>query len=195
MTSMPKVLAFAGSLRKDSFNKKVLQIVAEGAKEAGVEVTVIDLVDYPLPIYNQDDEDRSGLPAKALELKELMQAHDGLLIASPEYNSSISGVLKNVIDWMSRKKEPSEPMLNAFNGKVAAIFSASQGALGGLRGLVHLRSLLNNINVLVLPQQETLPLAHQAFNPQGELLDQSKKSAFKQLGKTLAEALIKLKSN
>lgn len=193
MAYTPKILAFAGSLRNDSFNKKVLKLAVAGAEEAGAKVTVIDLNDYPLPVLNQDDEDKNGLPENALALKKLMDEHDGLMIASPEYNSSISGNLKNAIDWMSRQASPSEPMLKSFNGKVAVIFSASLGGLGGLRGLVHLRAILNNMNVLVIPQQETLPLASQAFNDQGVLKDEAKKSSFKSLGRILAETLVKLR--
>lgn len=195
MEYTPKILAFAGSLRKDSFNKKVLKLAVSGAEEAGAKVTVIDLNDYPLPILNQDDEAKNGLPQNALALKKLMDEHDGLMIASPEYNSSISGNLKNAIDWISRQATPSEPMLKSFNGKVAVIFSASVGGLGGLRGLVHLRAILNNINVLVIPQQETLPLASQAFNDQGVLLDEAKKSSFKSLGRILTETLFKLRKS
>src|SRR5215510_12287566 len=111
---MPRILAFAGSLRRDSFNKKLVPIAARGAREAGAEVTLIDLKDFPLPLFDQDLEAERGMP----KLKQLFIDHDGLLIAAPEYNSSITPVLKNAIDWVSRPA-PGEPSLVAFRGKVA----------------------------------------------------------------------------
>src|SRR5215471_4093780 len=137
----PRILAFAGSLRRESFNKKLVPIAVKGAREAGAEVTLIDLKDFPLPLFDQDLEAEQGMPQNGAKLKRLFIEHDGLLISSPEYNSSITGVLKNAIDWVSRPA-PDEPSLVAFRGKVATLMSASPGALGGLRGLVHLRSIL-----------------------------------------------------
>src|SRR5579872_6970211 len=135
-----RILAFAGSTREDSFNKKLVKIAAEGARAAGAEVTHVDLRELNLPLYDGDLERNSGLPAGGRKLKDLMLAHDGFLISAPEYNSSVSGVLKNAIDWASRPV-PGEKELECFQGKVAAIMSASPGALGGLRGLVHLRAI------------------------------------------------------
>ncbi|MGH2362780.1 MAG: NADPH-dependent FMN reductase, partial [bacterium] len=160
------MLAFAGSTRTDSFNKKLVQIAAAGARAAGAEVTELDLRDLPMPLYDGDLEAKEGIPPNAQKFKELMLAHQGLLISAPEYNSGISGVLKNAIDWASRST-PGEAPLACFVGKVAALMSASPGALGGLRGLVHVRSILGNIHVLVLPDQVAIPRAHEAFNPNG----------------------------
>jgi chromate reductase, NAD(P)H dehydrogenase (quinone) len=188
----PRILAFAGSLRKDSYNKKLVQIGAESAGRAGAQVTYIDLKDYPLPIYDGDLEAASGLPENAHKLKKLFLEHDGLLIAAPEYNSSISGVLKNTIDWLSRPA-PNEAPLACFTGKVATLMSASPGGLGGLRGLVHVRSILGNINVIVLPDQIALARAFEAFNEDGLLEDPKQQAAVEGLGKTLAEFLKKLK--
>src|SRR5260221_646228 len=109
--AQPKILAFAGSLRKDSYNKKLIKIAAEGARAAGAEVTVIDLKEFPLPVYDGDLETAEGLPANAKKLKEMFLKHQGLLIASPEYNSSIPGGLKNMIDWVSRTETKDEPPL------------------------------------------------------------------------------------
>lgn len=190
MPQTPKILAFSGSLRKESFNRKILKIAIEGANNEGVEVREIDLNDYPLPIFNQDDQDKEGLPKNAKELKKLMKEHQGFLIASPEYNSSISGALKNVIDWASRQETPQEPMLDVFNGKIAALISASPSWMGGMRGLAHLRELLSNINVLVLPGQAILPSAHEAFK-ENELKDSHKIESFKKIGKSLADFLKK----
>ena len=134
-TMTPRILAFAGSLRRESFNKKLVPIAAKGARDAGAEVTLIGLEDFPLPLFDQDLEARQGMPENGKKLKQLFIDHDGLLIASPEYNSSITAVLKNAIDWVSRPA-PGEPSLVAFRSKVATLMSASPGALGGLRGLV-----------------------------------------------------------
>ena len=146
----PRILACAGSTRRESFNKKLVAIAAQGAREAGAEVTLIDLKDFPLPLFDQDLEAEQGMPENGKKLKKLFIDHDGLLIASPEYNSSFPAILKNAIDWVSRPA-PGEPSLVAFRGKVATLMSASPGALGGLRGLVHVRSILGNLGVIVLP--------------------------------------------
>jgi chromate reductase len=189
----PKILAFAGSLRVDSYNKKLIKIAIKGAEQAGAEVTHIDLLDYQLPIYNEDIENKEGLPQNALKLKKLMWEHDGFLIAAPEYNSSISGVLKNTIDLASRQATPEEVYLSCFIGKVAALMSASPGGLGGLRGLVTVRSILENINTLVLPEQKTIPQAADAFTPDGKLKDTKQQAAIEKLGKSLTEMIKKLK--
>ena len=189
----PRILAFAGSLRRDSFNKKLVPIAARGAREAGAEVTLIDLKDFPLPVFDQDFEAAQGMPENGKKLKQLFIDHNGLLIAAPEYNSSITAVLKNTIDWVSRPA-PGEPSLVAFRGKVATLMSASPGALGGLRGLVHVRSILGNIGVLVLPNQIAVPKAHEAFQPDGTLKDPKQQAGVEGLGRTLAEFLAKFKA-
>ncbi len=188
---MPKILAFAGSTRTGSFNKKLIRIAVEGARKSGAEVTLLDLRDLPMPLYDGDLEEKSGLPPEARKFKELLLAHQGLLISSPEYNSSISGVLKNAIDWASRP-EPGEKPLACFSGKVATLMSASPGALGGLRGLVTLRSILGNIQVLVLPDQVAVPKAHEAFDDQGKLKDAKQQASIENLGASLTRLLMKL---
>lgn len=191
MASKPKILAFAGSTRTDSYNKKLVKIAAAGASAAGAEVTYIDLRDLPLPLFDEDLEAQQGLPANARTLKNLLISHQGLLIASPEYNSSLTAVLKNAIDWASRPS-PNEPPLAAFADKVAAIMSASPGGLGGLRGLVHLRAILGNIKVLVLPAQVAVPKAYEAFNADGSLKDPQQQESIEKLGENLATILSKL---
>lgn len=187
----PKILALAGSTRKDSFNQRLLEIAVAGARDAGAEVTVVDLNDYPLPLYNADLEEEDGLPAAAAKLKQLFFSHEGLLIASPEYNSSITPLLKNTIDWVSRKVGDEAP-LQAYRGKVAALMSASPGGLGGLRGLVHVRSILGNIGVIVLPTQIAVGSAHEAFDAEGQLKDATQQKNVMGLGSTVAEMLGKL---
>lgn len=170
--STPKILAFAGSTRTASYNKQLVRIAADAARAAGAEVTLLDLRDYPLPLFDGDLEDQQGLPENAKKLKAIFREHDALLIASPEYNSSITAVLKNTLDWISRGETDDEPALAAFRGKTAALISASPGALGGLRGLVHLRAILGNIGVIVLPDQVAVPKAHEVFDDQGVLKDE-----------------------
>jgi NAD(P)H-dependent FMN reductase len=191
MAYTPKILAFAGSLRKDSYNKKLVKISVAGAEAAGAEVTCIDLRDYPLPVFDEDLERDEGMPANGRKLKDLFLANDGLLLACPEYNSSITAVLKNSIDWVSRREKDEAP-LACFAGKVAAIMSASPGALGGLRGLVTVRSILGNIQVTVLPDQIAIPKANDAFTPGGALADESKQKAVMAIGEKLAQMLAKL---
>ena len=188
-----KILAFAGSLRQGSFNKKLIKIAIDGARNAGADVTAIDLADFRMPVYDGDEEVALGIPENAKKLKELMIAHDGFLIASPEYNSSIPGPFKNVIDWVSRPEKGEKISLPAYRNKVAAIMSASPSALGGLRGLVHLRAMLENIFVMVLPEQTTIPLAHEAFDENDHLKDLKKEEKVLEISKQLVEILNKLK--
>lgn len=193
MSSNPTILAFAGSTRQDSFNKKLVQIAAQGASHAGADVTYLDLRDLPLPLFDEDLEAREGIPLNAKKLKELMIAHQGFLIASPEYNSSVTAMLKNAIDWASRP-QPGEAPLACFKGKVAVLMSASPGALGGLRGLVHIRSILGNLSMIVLPEQRAIGNAYSAFTPEGNLQDADQQIAVEQLGARLAEVVGKLGS-
>lgn len=170
MNSGVRVLALAGSTRRDSLNKKLLAIAATAVEKSGAEVKRVDLRDFPMPLYDGDLEAESGVPEAARALKEKMKASDGLLIASPEYNSSIPAVLKNTIDWVSRP-QPDEPRLAAFDGKVAALMSASPSPLGGLRGLFALRSVMQNIGVTVVPDLVTVKAAGDAFDGAGQLID------------------------
>lgn len=187
---MTKILAFSGSGRRDSYNQQLVSIAAAGARQAGAEVTLINLRDFPLPLFHEDLE-ASGRPEPAKQLKELFLSHQGLLIASPEYNSSLSPLLKNTLDWVSRR-EAGEGRLAAFAEKTAAVMAASPGHLGGLRGLVHLRAILSNVGVLVLPEQVTLSNAHEAFDETGNLKDPAKHETALELGAALADTLQKL---
>lgn len=190
MNEHPKIIAMAGSMRAGSWNKKLVRIAAAGARKAGAEVTILDLSDYRLPLYDGDLEEAEGVPDKAKTLKKLFAEHDGFLFSSPEYNSSISGTFKNMIDWISRP-EKGEPSLVAFKGKSAALMSASIGALGGLRGLVHVRAILGNIGVLVLPDQVAISSSQEAFNEDGQLKDPKKLEQTLGLGRQLTELLKK----
>jgi NAD(P)H-dependent FMN reductase len=192
--SQPRIVAFAGSLRTGSLNKKLVAIAADAAREAGAEVFGVDLRQLDLPLFDQDLEDASGLPEGAKKLKALLRDSDGFLIASPEYNSSVTAALKNAIDWASRAESDDEPPLVAFRGKVAALMAASPGALGGLRGLVTLRSILGNIGVLVQPDQVCIPVAHEAFDDAGLLKDERKTKQVVGLAKGLVDLARKMKA-
>ncbi|MCI5059687.1 MAG: NAD(P)H-dependent oxidoreductase [Alphaproteobacteria bacterium] len=165
----PKLLFLAGSARKNSFNKKLARVAHDMAADKGAKVTFIDLKDYPAPIFCEDLEAEQGMPESMSQLKKLFAGHDGFFIASPEYNSAYSPLLKNTIDWMTRTEKPDEPVLIAFKDKVCALAGASAGGLGGIRGLVPLRMLLGNIGVQLIPNQLALSGAHEAFDDNGAL--------------------------
>jgi len=188
----PKILALAGSAREESVNKKLIRFAAKDIQNA--DVTVIDIRDYPIPLYDGDLEAAEGLPKNAKILKKMFIEHDGFLIASPEYNSSVSGVLKNLIDWVSRPENSDPVYLVAFKGKAAAIMSASPGNLGGLRGLFHLRSILSNVGTLVLPDLVTVRNAYEAFDEHGNLKDVKKAEAIHNLAQELVSTSDKLKN-
>ncbi len=191
---MSKILAFSGSSRNGSWNQALVKIAAGSAKEAGAEVTVINLGDYPMPLFSQDLEAAEGMPEGAKAFKRLLIEHDGFLIASPEYNSAFSPLLKNAIDWASRAESDDEPPLAAYRGKHAAVMATSPGGLGGMRGLVFLRMLLGNIGVSVLPDQQAVPNAFEAFSGDGSLRDERLERKVRGLGRQLTELLAKLKS-
>jgi NAD(P)H-dependent FMN reductase len=188
----PRILAFGGSLRRDSYNQTLAAIAAAGALETGAEVTVISLRDFALPVFDEDLEASSGMPEAAKRLKAIFREHNGLIIASPEYNSSITAALKNAIDWVSRVESDDEPSLSALAGKTAVVCSASPGGLGGLRGLVHLRAILGSISITVLPDQIAIGKAYEAFTPDGALVDEKQQARVKALGSNLAKHLLKM---
>src|SRR5262249_19267723 len=162
MTKKPKILAFAGSLREHSFSKRVLKTAIKGAEKAGGEVTFVDLRDYPMPIYNPDDHERNGFDENALSFQGLLTRHDGLLIASPEYNGSLPAALKNVIDWAARQSDMYRKS-DVFPGKTAAMMTASPGSFGGVRSLAHLRGVLTSVGGHVLPQEAAVTFVSDKF--------------------------------
>jgi chromate reductase, NAD(P)H dehydrogenase (quinone) len=185
VTRKPKVLAFAGSTREGSHNKRLIRVAAEAARSTGAEVTLIDLRDYPMPPYDGDVE-AQGLPAAVVALKALFKAHDGLLISAPEYNGGISGMLKNTIDWVSRRGDDDHTVA-AFRGKFAGLMSASPGRLGGVRGLGQLRHVLTTMGVLVVPQQQGINAAHEAFDEHGKLKDPAQQAAIEAIAERLVD--------
>ncbi len=186
-----KIIAFAGSTRTGSFNKMLIKAAAKGAEAAGADVVVLDLREYPLPLYDGDLEKDKGLPENALRLKEIFLGAQGLLVASPEYNGSISGVLKNTIDWISRPG-PGKESLAEFNGKVVGLLSASPGALGGIRGLAQLRTIFSGIKTIVIPEQLAVGSAHNAFAEDGTMKDDKQREAAEAIGGRVAELSIRL---
>lgn len=167
-----KILAFAGSTRVGSYNKMLVRNAAQLAEKKGAEVTVIDLRDYPMPLYDGDLEQLEGVPENALRLRGAMCAAHGILLSCPEYNSAISAVLKNAIDWVSRPVA-GEPALAAFTGKTVALLATSPGALGGLRTLASVRAILGTLGMIVLPRQFALSGAAHRFDEHGKLTDES----------------------
>jgi chromate reductase, NAD(P)H dehydrogenase (quinone) len=169
--SKPKFLFLAGSARKDSVNKKLAHNAYEMAKAEGVDVTFVDLKDYPIPMYDQDLEDAKGLPKNAAALKKIFAAHDGFFIASPEYNGFFTPLLKNTLDWISRPSGKELGPMEAYKNKVIAIGAASPGAGGGRRSLGSLRVLLENLNAKVTSEQIPIAKAYDKFDKDGRLTD------------------------
>lgn len=174
------VLAFAGSTREGGFNKKLLLEAAQIAKQMGAHVTLIDLKDYPMPFFNEDLEKQEGMPAEVKEIRKLMIQSQVILIASPEYNGSITGILKNTLDWTTRT-EKGESSREAYQGKIFAIMSASPGNGGGARSLAHLRTIIEAIGGKVLADQVVVPDAYHAFDEQGHLTNSKTKGELKNL--------------
>lgn len=192
MSNKPKILAFCGSLRRDSWNKKALKIAVQGAQNAGAEVIELDLKTLNLPVYDGDAEESDGMPPNAVELQDAMLASDGFLIASPEYNSSLSAALKNALDWASRGRGEHKPGA-AFAGKVASIMAASPGGLGGLRGLLDLRKIIASMGVIVLPEEFAAARAHELFDENGAAKDEKVKATLERLGANAAEMIANIK--
>lgn len=191
MARKPRILAFTGSLREKSYTKRVLKVAIEGAWKAGAEVTFIDLKDYAMPIYDPDLQATEGFPPSATALQKLLLGHDGLLIASPEYNGSITGVLKNAIDWTSRANGDLK-LGECYRGKVAAMMTASPGVFGGIRCLKHLRDILTILLVNVLPTEIAVPKVGTVFEGDGEeMIDKTMKGILEDLGGSLADMLRK----
>lgn len=185
MTAKPKILAFAGSTRSGSYNKMLVRAAAAGAEAAGAAVTPIDLRDYPMPIYDFDFQQENGLPDAVVAFKDLLLSHRGMLIAAPEYNGSLSAVLKNAIDWATRRGGPDEAQLACFRGKVAGIMTACQGG-GGRNVQCHLRDILSRIGTTVVASRLTVTHAAEAFDDDGWLTDEKARSDAEAIGATVA---------
>lgn len=158
-----RLLAFAASLRQASWNRKLIRVAADLVRQAEVDVDLADFHEFDMPLFDGDLLVREGLPAGAQEMVRRIQPAQGLVIASPEYNYSLSGVLKNAIDWVSRAK----PM--PLRGKSALLLGASTGQVGAVRGLWQLRVPLEGLGVHVYPDMYTLPWAEKQFDDSGAL--------------------------
>jgi NAD(P)H-dependent FMN reductase len=186
---VPKILVFAGSIRTGSHNARLAALVAKELALTGADVTRISLADYPLPVYNGDDEATSGVPAHARNLKQMMMQHQGVFIASPEYNASITPLLKNTIDWISRVRERGEPPLAAYRNRAFALGGASDNVYGALRSLMALRQVLElGCGALVLPEQITVFRASEAFDEMDNLKEERAAASLKRVVARLADA-------
>ncbi len=191
-----RILAFAGSARRDSLNKKLVRIAAQSARDAGGEVTLIDLDEYPMPVYHGDLEAEHGMPENGMKLRELFLTHDALLIASPENNNSVAALTKNTIDWLSRSigdGKGNNSGLAPYRGKVAALLAASPVMYGGVRHLPHLRQILGGLHVTVLGPQVAIPHADSAFDEAGALRDPRTKKSVDALAAELMRTTEKLR--
>ena len=164
-----KILVIPGSLRTGSLNAKLAAVAAHALAQAGAEVTRISLADFPLPIYDGDLQAKSGVPKHAVNLKRMMAAHHGVLIVTPEYNSSVPALVKNTIDWVSRVQDAHETRGQVFRERVFAIASASGGRLGGARALAALRLILSACHAQVIPNQFALSFADEAYDEMDRL--------------------------
>ena len=182
----PRILAFAGSTRKESFNRRLLAVAVELARQADLDVQHIELSDYPMPIMDEDLEAEQGQPERATALRKAMLEADGLLLACPEYNGSITPLMKNVIDWCSRK-ESGGGDLAPYENKKALLLGASPGRRGGKRSVATVRSILGNIGVEVFDKEFTLPGAGDAFDHLGQLRDVEMVDALKAIVKAFSE--------
>jgi chromate reductase, NAD(P)H dehydrogenase (quinone) len=182
-----KILVIPGSLRTGSLNARLAATVAYEFTQAGADVTRISLADFPLPIYDGDLQSKSGVPKHAVNLKRMMSAHHGILIVTPEYNSSVPPLVKNTIDWVSRAQDPQESRGQVFRERPFAIASASEGRLGGTRALAALRLILSACHATVIPNQLALSFASEAYDDMDRLKQPADAKALAALARQLIE--------
>jgi NAD(P)H-dependent FMN reductase len=182
-----KILVIPGSLRSGSLNAKLAAVIAHALAKEGADVTRISLSDFPLPIYDGDLQAKSGVPKHAVNLKRMMAAHHGILIVTPEYNSSVPALVKNTIDWVSRVQDPHEARGQIFRERVFAIASASGNRLGGARALAALRLILSACHAQVIPNQLALPFAEDAYDEMDRLKNAADNDALKALVRQLID--------
>jgi NAD(P)H-dependent FMN reductase len=186
----PKILVFAGSIRTGSHNARLAALAAKELALTGADVTRISLEDFPLPLYDGDEEAKSGVPVNALKLKQLLAAHPGVFVASPEYNASVTPLLKNAIDWISRVRERGEPPLAVFKNRAFALGAASDTPYGGLRSLMALRQVLElGCGALVIPEQITVFHASDAFDDMDNLKEERAAIRLKRVLQRLTETV------
>jgi NAD(P)H-dependent FMN reductase len=183
----PKILVFAGSIRTGAYSGRTADAAMKELALQGADVTRISLADYPLPIFDADLERESGIPENAMRLGRLIAAHDGLLIASPEYNTSIPPLLKNTIDWVSRIRKDGGREFSPFRGRIAGLCSSSNGRFAGIRALNHLRPVLVAVGVEVISPQCAIALGEEAFDEHGAIRDPRTRKIMENLCRTLCQ--------
>ena len=184
----PKILVFAGSIRSGSYNARLAALAAKELTLIDADVTLISLADYPMPLYDGNLEQATGPPESAIKLKRLFGIHQGVFIASPEYNASVTPLLKNTLDWISRVREGREPSLAAYRGRIFALGAASNGAFGGMRSLMALRQVLElGCGAMVLPEQISVREAASAFDEMDNLKDERGAHALRRVVQRLME--------
>jgi NAD(P)H-dependent FMN reductase len=187
----PKILAFSGSVGRTSLNANFVRAAIPGASAAGAEVRYVALADYAVPVFTKDLEAEIGMHENARAFKALMMDHHGFLISMPEYNGSVPGGFKNLIDWVSRTTD-GHPGNAAFAGKFAAFLSASGGQFGAVRSLDHARYIFNRMGATVVPQHFPLNGADKLFDAEGRLTDDKVRKGAEAIGRALAEVLAKM---
>lgn len=183
----PKILVFAGSVRTGAYSGKTADAAMKELALRGARVSRISLADYPLPIMDEDLERQKGVPENAGKLARLFSEHDGVLIATPEYNGSIPPLLKNTIDWISRVKTSRSEAVQPFVGKTAAICSSSEGHFAGIRSASHLRAVLSHIQMEVISPQVSVPHGAEAFDENGDFREERLRKGMQRLCRTLIE--------
>ena len=187
-----RLIAFSGSTRKDSFNRKLIAAAATEAEHQGASVTVVDLNDYPMPIYNGDLEEAEGLSENVMNLQALFKSRDGFLISTPEYNGFFPALVKNTLDWLSRTSD-TQASLASFKGKPVGLLSASPGGLGGIRALAQLKTQMGELGCITHGANTSVGGAFSAFNEDGSLADEARHAMMQNTVKTtigLAASLI-----
>lgn len=185
---LPKILVMSGSTRVGSHNTRLAALAAKEIALLNADVTRISLADYPLPLYDADLEKETGTPHNAMKLKQMMVAHQGVFIASPEYNASVTPLLKNALDWIGNAREKGEPTLAAYQDRIFAIGAASPGPSGGAQSLIALRQILAvGCRALVLGEQVVVPFAKQAFDEMDNLRDTATGNQLKLVSRKLAD--------
>lgn len=194
--NQPRIVVVAGSRRREALSRRVAQACALAVRNAGAEVESIDLDDYPAPLYDGDLEADSGLPESVVRLQRLLHASDGLLVVNPEYNGSITPLLKNTLDWCSRPN-PADPERSGgkvYAGRAAAVVGSSPGALGGMRVLFHVRDILGYLGMQVIPQQLAVAKAGEAVGDDARLRDAAQQDMLDKLAVALVDSARRLRS-
>lgn len=191
----PRIVVMAGSRRREALSRRVAQACAQAVREAGAEVELVDLGDYPAPLYDGDLEAAAGLPEGVVRLQRVLHASDGLLVVNPEYNGSLTPLLKNTLDWCSRPN-PADPERSGgkvYAGRAAAVVGSSPGALGGMRVLFHVRDVLGYLGMQVVPQQLAVGKAGEAVGAEGRLLDAAQQGMLEGLAAALVDTARRLR--